>query len=141
MTGGRPRGGSARGGRAYRAVRRPVAAGTRLWRDDAGSTTVTGAFITALVLSLALVAVHSGATLVAHRRTAVAADLAAVAGAVDAQRGGGGCDAAARIARANGRELADCVRDGEDVQVTVAGDGHEARARAGPYPTAATGKS
>ncbi|MEX3527990.1 Rv3654c family TadE-like protein [Corynebacterium xerosis] len=106
--------------------------GSRLLRDDRGSTTVTGAFITALVLALALAAIHAGAGLVEQRRAGIAADLAAVAGAVDAQRGGGGCDAAGQIAVANGSELAGCARDGEDVQVTVQRGERTAVARAGP---------
>lgn len=106
--------------------------GSRLLRDDRGSTTVTGAFITALVLALALAAIHAGAGLVEQRRAGIAADLAAVAGAVDAQRGGGGCDAAGQIAVANGSELAGCARDGEDVQVTVQRGERTVVARAGP---------
>lgn len=106
--------------------------GSRLLRDDRGSTTVTGAFITALVLALALAAIHTGAGLVEQRRAGIAADLAAVAGAVDAQRGGGGCAAAGQIAVANGSELAGCARDGEDVQVTVQRGERAAVARAGP---------
>ena len=100
--------------------------------DERGSTTVTGAFITALVLTLTMVAIQAGAVLVEQRRTAVAADLAAVAGAVDAQRGGGGCDAAARIAAVNGANVDGCVRDGEDVQVTAVRGDRDAVARAGP---------
>ncbi|MFD5868309.1 Rv3654c family TadE-like protein [Corynebacterium sp. NPDC060344] len=100
--------------------------------DERGSTTVTGAFITALVLALTMAAVQAGAGLVEQRRAGVAADLAAVAGAVDAQRGGTGCDAAAEVAAANGAALSDCVRVGEDVQVTVSRGKRTAVARAGP---------
>lgn len=107
--------------------------GVRPWRgDERGSTTVTGAFITALVLALTMAAIQAGAVLVEQRRAAVAADLAAVAGAVDAQRGGGGCDAAARIATANGATIDGCAHDGEDVQVTVMRGKRTAVARAGP---------
>lgn len=111
--------------------------GVRPWPgDERGSTTVTGAFITALVLALTMAAIQAGAVLVEQRRASVAADLAAVAGAVDAQRGGGGCDAAARIAAANGATVDGCVRDGEDVQVTVVRGQRSAVARAGPAESA-----
>lgn len=100
--------------------------------DERGSTTVTGAFITALVLVLTMAAIQAGAVLVEQRRTDVAAVLAAVAGAVDARRGGGGCDAAAQIAAANGAALGACARDGEDVQVSVTRGQRSAVARAGP---------
>lgn len=103
-----------------------------VFREERGSTTVTGAFVTAAVLALVMVAIHAGAGLVEQRRTQVAADLVAVAGAVDAQRGGGGCGVADEIAAANGADVADCVRDGEDVQVTVVRGARNATARAGP---------
>ncbi|WP_295624758.1 Rv3654c family TadE-like protein [uncultured Corynebacterium sp.] len=100
--------------------------------DERGSTTVTAAFLTTVVLALTMVAIDAGAGLVEQRRADVAADLAAVAGAVDAQRGGDGCDAAAGIAADNGADLSDCVRDGEDVQVIVERGAVSATARAGP---------
>lgn len=111
----------------------------RMLRDERGSTTVTGAFITALVLALTMAAIHAGAGLVEQRRTSVAADLAAVAGAVDAQRGGGGCAAAADVADANGAAMTGCTRDGEDVQVTVSRGERSAVARAGPAADDASG--
>ncbi|CAN5313714.1 hypothetical protein BH09ACT11_BH09ACT11_11540 [soil metagenome] len=71
----------------------------------------------------------------AHRRAGAAADLAALAGALDHD-----CSAAARIAQANGAQLTSCVLAGGEVtvEVSVAGPtlfGHtarlDARARAG----------
>ena len=103
-----------------------------LCRDERGSTTVTGAFITAMVLVLTMVAIQAGAVLVEQRRAETAADLAAVAGAVDNQKGGGGCDAAATVAAENGADLTGCAVAGEDVQVTVSRGERSAVARAGP---------
>lgn len=104
----------------------------RLLADDTGSTTITAAFLAAAIVALAMVGVHAGAGLVEQRRTQNAADLAAVAGAVDGQRGGAACDVAADIAARNGAELAGCHRDGEDVQVTAVRGERDAVARAGP---------
>ena len=115
---------------APRRCRGPTARGPL--SDDTGSTTITGAFIATAIAALAMVGVHAGAGLVEQRRTQNAADLAAVAGAVDGQRGGAACDVAADIAARNGADLIGCHRDGEDVQVTAVRGEREAVARAGP---------
>jgi len=82
-----------------------------------------------------------GAIFVDHRRAEAAADLAALAGAVAVQHRADPCEAALRIAVANGASLSDCRIDGEDVVVTVGVAGPrwlgqrrdlEASARAGP---------
>ena len=76
-----------------------------------------------------------------HRRAQAAADLAALAGAVDLTRGGEGCGAAGQVAAANGARLASCRVDGSDVRVRVVVTGPRwlgasadlaAEARAGP---------
>lgn len=103
-----------------------------LLADERGSTTITGAFIALAVLALAIVAVDAGAGLVIQRRAQVAADLAAVAGAIDSRHGGAGCRVAGDIARRNGAGLDGCHRDGEDVQVTAVVGERRAVSRAGP---------
>lgn len=84
------------------------------WREDRGVGTVLG-----LVLGLALLA--SGAVItglvsisVGHQRAAVTADLAAIAAATH------GCEAAERVARAQGAVSVACDTDGVDAIVTVA---------------------
>ena len=81
------------------------------------------------------------ATAAAHRRAQSAADLAALAGAVAAQRDEDACATAGRVARGNDAELTACQVLGDDVLVTVrvaspelAGHGWPVigRARAGP---------
>ena len=111
----------------------------RLLRDDRGSTTVTGAFITALVLSLTMEAIHSGTELVEQRRTSVAADLAAVGRAVDAQRGEGDARRPPTSRRPTVRPWRGCVRVGQDVQVAVFRGERSAVARAGPAADDASG--
>ena len=84
------------------------------WRDDRGVGTVLG-----LALGLALLA--AGAVItglvsisVGHQRAAVTADLAALAAATH------GCEAAERVARAQGAVSVACDTDGVDAMVTVA---------------------
>lgn len=77
----------------------------------------------------------------AHRQAQAAADLAALAGAHNIQRGHDGCGAAAELAIANGGALVGCVVNGEEVVVDVQVPGPHwlglsadptAQARAGP---------
>jgi secretion/DNA translocation related TadE-like protein len=100
--------------------------------------------VVALLAVLLLVGAALGvvaAMVWAHRTAQSAADLSALAGAADLQRGEDACAAASRIAGANHASLASCLVHGEEVvvEVTVAGPrwlGQEAdlsaRARAGP---------
>ncbi|MEJ6018787.1 Rv3654c family TadE-like protein [Corynebacterium sp. H113] len=100
--------------------------------NDAGSTTVTGAFFISGLLVLVLVCVHAGIGLVEHRRDLVAADLSAVAAATALMAGRDACGVGEEIAKRNGASLDECDVDGVDVQVRIA----KARARAGPAATA-----
>jgi secretion/DNA translocation related TadE-like protein len=77
----------------------------------------------------------------AHRMAQTAADLSALAAAVAHQRGGPACGEAARVAQANGADLAACHADGAAVEVAVVVTGPrwlgqhgdlEGTARAGP---------
>lgn len=86
------------------------------------------------------VAADLGGLLVAKRRAAAAADLAALAGAGAVQRGNPGCAAAATTAGANQARVVSCRQDGDIVEVEVAVAVHAVpgvaevrdRARAGP---------
>lgn len=109
--------------------------------SEAGSATVlvlplVGALATATVL----LAVVAGAV-VAQRRVASAADLAALAGAAALQRGADGCAEAALVSRRNGGEVFSCRASATEVRVTVRAHGPRllgrsltvsAQARAGP---------
>lgn len=86
---------------------------------EAGSATVLVLpLLGALMVSTVLLAVVAGA-LVAQRRVAAAADLAALAGAGANQRGGDGCAEAAAISRRNGAEVVSCRVSAAEVRVTV----------------------
>ena len=110
-------------------------------RDDRGAATVLAvAFLGVLVLVGAALGVV-GAMVNAHRVAQAAADLAALAGAEAIGDGASPCDAASRIATANGAGITQCAVDGRDVRVEVTvtgprwlGQQHDlvAEARAGP---------
>lgn len=104
----------------------------------AGSALAAGVVAIAATLSLGLAAV--GGAAVTAQRTAGAADAAALA-AADAASGAvpsgeQPCELAARVARASGATLADCVLEGfvatVEVQAAYAGLAAVSRARAGP---------
>ena len=104
----------------------------RLLREEEGSTTVAAALFIAAFVVLTLVGVTTGVRVVQARQAAVAADLAAVAGAVAAQESDDACKAAGSIAKANRARLVTCEIDGEDVQVSVQRKERKATSRAGP---------
>lgn len=114
----------------------------RLIREEEGSTTVAAALFIAAFVVLTLVGVTAGVRVVQARQAAVAADLAAVAGAVAAQEGDDVCEAAGAIAKANRAHLVACEIDGEDVQVGIERKERKATSRAGPVAVedAATGR-
>jgi secretion/DNA translocation related TadE-like protein len=114
-------------------------AGGRTSERGSASVLVLTVFA-ALAVGTVLLAVVAGAV-VAQRRAAAAADLAALAGAAALQRGADGCAAAAGVSRRNGAELLACRASGDVVQVTVGAElpvrfGRRltvsAQARAGP---------
>lgn len=109
-------------------------------RSARGAATVLGVAMAGLLLLLGLALAELTAVVAAHRRAQAAADLAALAGATD---GIGSCDAAGRVAQANGARLTSCTAQGTGVLVAVQVDTPpglervlviEARARAGPAP-------
>lgn len=104
----------------------------RVLREEDGSTTVAAALLIAAFVVLTLGGAAAGVRVVQARQAAVAADLSAVAGAVAAQEGDDACEAAAKIASANGAYLVACDIDGEDVQVNVERKERTAASRAGP---------
>lgn len=111
----------------------------RLDRETRGSATVL-AVVLLVVLGLAgALAAGLGGVLVAKRRAASAADLAALAGAAAVQRGDPGCAAAAATVRDNRARVVSCQVAGEVVEVEVSVPVHalgiadvQDRARAGP---------
>ena len=110
-------------------------------RPPRGSASVLVISLVGVLVLVGLAAAFVTATAAAHRRAQSAADLAALAGAVVAQRDEDACAAAARVARGNHAALVECAVLGDDVLVTVRVAspelaGHEwsvvGRARAGP---------
>jgi secretion/DNA translocation related TadE-like protein len=93
-----------------------------------------------VLVAVALAGVAGGQVLVAQRRAASVADLAALAGAVAAQHGQDPCAAARRMADLDRGHLESCRVDDERVRVVsrvpLVLAGHEltvhARAHAGP---------
>ena len=112
-------------------------------RSQRGSATLFAVAVLGLLVLVGAALGVVGAMVHAHRVAQSAADLAALAGARAAVRGGDACSAAGAIAVANGAVLESCAVDGFEVrlQVTVRGphwllQHHDltARARAGPDP-------
>lgn len=110
-------------------------------RDEQGSGSLLTVALAAVVLLLGVAGAFVTATVAAHRKAQAAADLAALAGAVELQRGGEPCARARGIAAANGAGLASCEVVGSDLRVEVTLDGPAfagyawrltGRARAGP---------
>ncbi|MCD2189929.1 Rv3654c family TadE-like protein [Actinomycetospora soli] len=111
------------------------------WDDDRGAATVVAAaMIGVLTLLLATVLVL-GAAVATRHRAAVAADLAALAGAAEGVRGQqAGCERARVLAARNGGELRACTWQGWELEVDVVStcgclpvaDSTTVRARAGP---------
>lgn len=109
--------------------------------EQAGSASVLVMAFGVVVLVLTLVVVSGTRLLVAQRRTAAAADLAALAGAGALQRGDPACSAARSVASSNRARLTACLTEGEVVTVRVerqvkgwfgAATTVASRARAGP---------
>jgi secretion/DNA translocation related TadE-like protein len=117
--------------------------------DDRGGATVLMLAIGLVTVLVAIASAAVGAAIVARHRAQNAADLAALAGALDALDGVEvACARAGEIATQNGGHLTACDVDGLDIVVTVqawptglaamAGSAH-ASARAGPVEPAVPG--
>ncbi len=109
-------------------------------RDEAGVAVPVALGLAGVLVSFALGGLVGGQVLVAQRRAASAADLAALAGAVARQVGRDACDAARRLTELGDAALEECEVDGEQVRVTTGVEltlvGHpvtvRSRAHAGP---------
>ena len=99
---------------------------------DGGYATVVTAGIITAVTSLLLAVAAVGSAVVARHTAQVAADLAAVAGAWEVDKGRDACSKAEDIAAVNSARLDSCVVDGRDVEVTAMVRSRSAIARAGP---------
>lgn len=105
---------------------------TRHRCNDEGYATVTSAGIITALLGLCAVVGLAAVGLIAAQQAALAADLAAVAGAWARHHGEDACAAAAQVAELNGASLSACRVAGADVTVTAEVRGREVSARAGP---------
>jgi secretion/DNA translocation related TadE-like protein len=109
---------------------------------DRGSASVWLIGLAALIGLATTIGVVQGGAVVARHRAEVAADLAALAGAVQVSVGEDApCAAASRLAGRNGGRLTTCIVSGDDVEVVVTrrlvlgrlgSATASARARAGP---------
>ncbi|MEW1562212.1 Rv3654c family TadE-like protein [Streptomyces sp. NPDC093509] len=113
--------------------------------SDQGSATVWAVGAMAALCAVFFVVLAMGHAAVTRHRAAGAADLAALAAADHWSDGGTvACARAGRVARAQNARLVRCAVQGEISDVTAASeDGlftSEARARAGPPGTEATGQ-
>lgn len=88
--------------------------------DERGLAAPLVVTLAALLLVLALLAGGLGRLLVDQRRAAVAADLAALAGAGALQLGREPCGSARQTAQANGATVVRCVVSGQEVVVGAA---------------------
>ncbi len=109
--------------------------------DQRGSATVLGVAFLVLLVTTAMVGASVAALLVGHRRAAVGADLAALAGAAALQQGLPGCARVTELAERNRVRVVRCGTRGDIVTVEVATHVTSAlgstwtvhaRARAGP---------
>ncbi|MEW2550870.1 Rv3654c family TadE-like protein [Streptomyces zhihengii] len=96
-------------------------------RRDRGAATVWVACATSVLCVVFAAVLAMGQAVVARHRAGAAADLAALAAADRALRGGAAaCGAAEHVAGAQGAEVVRCAVTGEVADVTV-------RVRVGPY--------
>lgn len=110
-------------------------------RGERGSASLLVVTMAGVLMLVAVAATVVVAMVRTHRMAQSAADLAALAGAEAAQRGGDGCAVAGEVAGANGARVLRCVSDASNTLLEVAITGPQwhghvvelrARARAGP---------
>lgn len=87
--------------------------------DQRGGGSILMIGLLTVVMTLAMVGICLAGYLVAVHRARVAADLAALSGAVDVSTGKDPCSAARRVARQNDAELLSCGRVGDAVDFVV----------------------
>lgn len=100
--------------------------------DDRGNATIVAVGIITALAALAFAVAAVVTARLDHHRAQVAADLAAVAGAVAHYYGENACARAAEVADLNDAAVVDCHPDGADVVVAVRIRMAEAVSRAGP---------
>lgn len=100
--------------------------------DDRGNATIVAVGIITALAALTFVVVAVVTTRLDHHRAQVAADLAAVAGAVAHYYAEDPCARAAETATLNQSVVVACSPDGEDVVVTARVRAVEVTSRAGP---------
>lgn len=102
--------------------------------NDRGYATVAGVgFISALICLAGVLG--AGAQLLCDAaRAQVAADMAAISGALAHVEGRDACAEAATLAQANQGRLTQCALDAGDVEVTVEVGRQSRRSKAGPVP-------
>ena len=96
--------------------------GSRLIADEDGHATVLGAFVVAALAAVLVMVIYVGGAVLARHRAQSAADLSALAAAIDHVAGETNpCAAAQDLTRrqGSGAELVGCRTDGDDVVVTV----------------------
>ncbi len=91
-------------------------------RGEVGAVVTLVVGLAAVLVVVAVGGGVLGRVLVEQRRVAVAADLAALAGASAVQRGEDACAAASRIARQNRATLVTCRTEGEVVRIGATGE-------------------
>lgn len=97
-------------------------AGRGLFADDDGHATVLGAFVIAALAGVLVLVIYVGGAVLARHRAQSAADLSALAAAIDHVAGEvDPCASARNLAgrQSSGAELVGCRIVGEDVVVTV----------------------
>ena len=106
-------------------------------RGDSGYATAFAAIGMLALLSVTGLAAQLGTASLARNRAELAADSAALAGALVVLDGeAAACGRVAAVAAANGASLGSCVLDGADVLVTVTVAAH-----LGPLAATATGRA
>ena len=112
-------------------------------RGQTGAATLLAVAMAGVLMLVGAALAVVGAMVVAHRQAQAGADLAALAGATAAARGGDACQAARDVARLNDGTVVACAVDGGTVTVKVRVPGPrwlgqqsdlDARSRAGPAP-------
>ena len=87
--------------------------------SERGAASLLAVVMVGVLALLTSVLGMTASLVVDHRRAQAAADLAALAGAVELGRGGDGCAVAASIAAANAATLSTCTSVGTEVLVTT----------------------
>ncbi len=102
--------------------------------NDRGYATVVGVGFISALIALAGVLGLGAQLLCDAARAQVAADMAAIAGALAGVEGRDTCGAASFLAQAHQARMTQCSQDAGDVEVTVEVGHLSRRSKAGPLP-------